>query len=441
MVDRRSVFGLVEQFGEDTIQSELSASFDNATDYDDDAAPPTSLLGSDTAAGPESDAEIFRLASLERIDYDRERKVAAKRLNVRAATLDQLVAAEREPDGVKQGRALSLPEPAPWAEPVDGARLLSEISAAIRLHIVLPDHAADAAALWAVHTYLLDIFGITPRLAITSPEKGCGKTTLLDVLERLVWRPLLAANLTASVVFRVVEMRKPTLLIDEADLFLAENEELRGILNSGHRRGGCAIRNVGDEFEPRAFSTYSACAIALIGKPPATLTDRSIAIELQRRRPDEPIEPFRFDRTHHLDRLAAHGCPLGGRQRRANSWCRPRHAGWSVQPRGRHGARFLRSRTLRAPIGRIALAERFNAPRRHTTTNHPACSCSPISRRSSRNGALERLSSGELVECLVAIEGHPWAEWGKAKKPITKNWPRQSPQALQNRAGRYARGG
>ena len=168
----------------------------------------------------------------------------------------------------------------------------------------MSDCAADTAALWAAHTYLLDCFGISPRLAITSPEKGCGKTTAFDVLSRIVFRPLPTANASAAAIFRVVELQRPTLLIDEADTFLSENEELRGILNSGHRQGGSVIRTVGEDFEPRSFSTYSACAIALIGKLPATLADRSVPIELRRRRADEPIEPFRFDRTDHLDQLA-----------------------------------------------------------------------------------------------------------------------------------------
>ncbi len=79
-------------------------------------------------------------------------------------------------------------------------------------------------------------------------------------------------------------MQAPTLLIDEADTFLPENEELLGILNSGHRRGGSVLRTVGEEFEPPSFSTHSACAVALIGKLPATLADRSVPIELLRRR-------------------------------------------------------------------------------------------------------------------------------------------------------------
>ena len=64
-------------------------------------------------------------------------------------------------------------------------------------------------------------------------------------------------------------------MIDEADTFLAEAEELRGVLNSGHRRTGEVIRDVGDDFEPRRFSTWAPVAIAAIGKIPGTLEDRS----------------------------------------------------------------------------------------------------------------------------------------------------------------------
>jgi putative DNA primase/helicase len=86
---------------------------------------------------------------------------------------------------------------------------------------------------------------------------------LLDVLRPLVWRPLSTANATAPTIFRVVETQQPTLLIDEADTFLRDNDELRGVLNSGHRHGGSVLLTVGDDHEPRAFATYCPCAIAL----------------------------------------------------------------------------------------------------------------------------------------------------------------------------------
>lgn len=64
------------------------------------------------------------------------------------------------------GSDLLLVAPHPWAEPVDGAALLTEIDAAIVAHAVLPEGAAVAMALWIVHTYCLEAASITPRLAI-----------------------------------------------------------------------------------------------------------------------------------------------------------------------------------------------------------------------------------------------------------------------------------
>ena len=74
------------------------------------------------------------------------------------------------------------------AQPVDGAELLDEMADALRRYVVMSEHQRVAIALWIVHAYLLDRCMISPRLAVRSPVKGCGKTTLLDVLARLVPR-------------------------------------------------------------------------------------------------------------------------------------------------------------------------------------------------------------------------------------------------------------
>jgi putative DNA primase/helicase len=99
--------------------------------------------------------------------------------------------------------------------------------------------------------YLLDCFLVSPRLCARSPMKGCGKTTLEDVLGRIVLRPLPTANVSPPAIFRVVEAHRPTLLIDEADTFVSQKDELRGVLNSGHRKGRSVLRTVGDDHEPR----------------------------------------------------------------------------------------------------------------------------------------------------------------------------------------------
>ena len=92
-------------------------------------------------------------------------------------------------------------------------------------------------ALWALHTHVLTASTILLDWQLPRLRKAAGKTTALDVLRELVARPLPTSNVTVSAVFRTIEIANPTLLIDEADTFLKENEELRGILNSGHRKG------------------------------------------------------------------------------------------------------------------------------------------------------------------------------------------------------------
>ena len=223
-------------------------------------------------------AEIKRLAQLSDIEYEGERDKAAMRLRCRVSVLDKLVQRARNPgteDGSKD-RSPSLREPKPWPDAVDGSVLLNELTAAISRYVVVGKDIARAIALWIVHTYALAAFNITPRLAIKSPLPQCGKSTLLDVLSCLVCRPLATVNITAAALFRIVETANPTLLIDEADTFLVKNDELRAILNSGHRRGSaCVIRIEGENLEPRQFSTYAAAAIASIGPLPHTLEDRS----------------------------------------------------------------------------------------------------------------------------------------------------------------------
>ena len=133
-------------------------------------------------------------------------------------------------------------------------------------------------------SYAFSAWFASPFLCITSPTRRCGKTLLLIVLGALVPRRLLVSNVTPAMLFRAIEKFKPTLLIDEADTFIRENDELRGVLNSGHTRTtAIVIRAVGDDHDPRVFSTWCPKAIALIGKLPGTLADRSIEVPMRRR--------------------------------------------------------------------------------------------------------------------------------------------------------------
>lgn len=203
------------------------------------------------------------------------------------------VSAEPQTDA---GRCVAPAHVEPWPDPVGGAELLSAISNTIRRHVVLAPPTADALALWVAHTWVYELFQHTPRLSISSPERRCGKSTLLDVLRMLVCNPLKADSITASAVFRVVEATpRLTLLIDETDSFLRENEELRGVLNSGFERSGEVIRVAerGGEFQPVRFNTFAPVALAGIGALPSTLEDRSIPVALERKTATETVVRLR----------------------------------------------------------------------------------------------------------------------------------------------------
>ena len=176
-----------------------------------------------------------------------------------------------------------------------GAALLDEIEAFHRRFNVFPSEAAYVAVvLWDVHAHLLDAFESTPRLAFLSPEPGSGKTRALEVVEMLVPRPVATTDASHSALFRSVSggEGRPTILFDEIDTIFgpkaAGNEDLRGMINAGHRRTGGILRCVGDgsNQQVQKFPVYSALAVGGLGDLPDTIMSRSIVVRMRRRAPN-----------------------------------------------------------------------------------------------------------------------------------------------------------
>lgn len=237
-------------------------------------------------------------------------------------------------------------------ENVNGASLLNELESLLTRFVILPDFAAETLALWILHTYAFELRDVSTYLGIESPEKRCGKTTLLSILSRLANRPVAAANISPSAFFRVIEEMRPTLLIDEADTFLRGNDELRGILNAGYTRDTAYVVRVtqadadcrskrsaarrrlqqqrlqpngSDELRrpvaiepatardvPRSagalllrFSCWCPKVMAAIGRLPDTLADRCIVIRMQRKTIQEDCERLRnFEASNLRERCA-----------------------------------------------------------------------------------------------------------------------------------------
>ena len=399
---------------------------DSAAAADDE---PRSETESD-AAPLDEDAELERLAKLSLVEFDRARKAAAEKLGVRGSILDKLVALKRSELGLdtkedgKQGRPIDFQEVEPWDQPVDGAQLLGALVEVLGDYVVMSEDQKVAIVLWILHAYLIDRSMISPRLSIRSPVKGCGKTTLLDVLTRLVPRPLATANVSPSAIFRVIAGHRPTLLIDEADtLFKDGDETLRGILNAGHRQGGTVLRSVGDEHEPRAFACYAATVIALIGQLPGTLADRSVDIVLARRRPNEAITAFRLDRTESLDTLA----------RQITRWAKDNSERLGMtDPRMPPGI-YNRAADNWRPLLAIAEAvggDEWPVKARKAAVALVGGEVDEVSRTELLLSdirtifavlKLDEISSADLIERLCAIVPRPWNEMGRPPKPMTQN--------------------
>jgi len=244
------------------------------------------------------------IPQLDNIEYERNRKEIANLANMRASALDAL---RKKPsqEQEKQGRALSLPEPVPASEPQDGVKLLNDVATQVRRFIVANAVNIDAITLWIVFAHIAQKASVCPNLVFSSAVKACGKSTALDVVSRLVPKPLSVASISVAALFRTVELLSPTLLIDEADAMFKNNDDLRTLINAGFTKSAAeVVRIVGDDFEPRTFNIYTPKAIALIGTLPDTIESRSVIIRMRRRLPDEQIERLRSDRDQDFAPLA-----------------------------------------------------------------------------------------------------------------------------------------
>jgi len=310
-------------------------------------------------------------------------------------------------------------EPVAVAEPVDGAALLDEVVAFVRRYIILTPEQANALSLFTVHTYAIEAFDITPYVHIKSAEKRSGKTLTEECLELLVYRPWLTGRVTAAVLVRKIDRDRPTLLLDESDAAFKSGQEyaeaLRGVLNTGHRRGGVASLCVkaGGDFDLKDFGTFCPKVIAGIGRLPDTVADRAIGIELKRRQADEQIERFRRSQAD------ADAKPL---RARLAAWAAANLAALREARPDMPGALDDRAADSWEPLLAIADLAGSDWPRR--ARRAAVLLSAGINREDESLGVrlladirsifdergIARLPSAALVQALNALEESPWGD-------------------------------
>jgi putative DNA primase/helicase len=377
--------------------------------------------------------EIERLAALDPVNYEVARVEAAKLLGVRASALDRFVVRKRrelgletddEEDDAGQGRAVKIDDLLPWHEPVSGDQIASTLAAAVKTYVVLSEAAVDAISLWILHTWLVNEFTISPRLAITSPTKGCGKTTVLRLLGKLARRAKRSGSISPPALFRVVEQFQPTMLLDETEKYIEHGSDLHALVNEGHCKGATVMRVLGEKLELREFAVFGAVAFCRNGRMPDDLEQRSIIIEMQRKRGDEEVtdlpEGVLIESLHRSARMCARWSEdnaslvvdidpdMGDLTNRdADNW------------------RVLF--TIAEIVGedwpeRIRTAAAVLTPRESESTGPMLLA---DIRTAFDEANTDRLASAALCAALATMEGRPWAEWKASKnaspKPITAN--------------------
>jgi hypothetical protein len=367
--------------------------------------------------------EVSRLSSLEMLDYEIERETVAKGLGIRVSVLDGMVAKHRINDADEAADEV-VEELSPWDEPVAGDVLLAEIIDQITRHTVMQAGCPTVASIWSLASFCINGFRVFPKLQLKSPEKRCGKSTLMECLEGVTCRPLLTTNITASSLFRCIEAWKPTLLIDEADTFARDNDELNGIINAGHtRRTAYVIRTVkeNDDHKPKRFCVWSPQVIAGIKNQRDTLEDRSICIEMRRKLPSESVRKIPinyFEQNQHIRRKCIRWAedhigalkksdvyvPPCGNDRAQDNW-------FPIFAIAQLAGGEWPDRVLSAYL----MMESPDYDKDDSVAVMLLADIKTVFDEVSR----DRIHSDELVNHLTAMDDRPWPEW-KHGKPMTK---------------------
>lgn len=318
----------------------------------------------------------------------------------------------------KQGRALELPSIVLADEPQNGAILLDDVARQVRRFVVADDADITAMALWVVFAHTAHDAPCCPNLVFSSAVKACGKSTALDVVSRLVPKPLATSNVSPAALFRTVEMLSPTMIVDEADTMFRNGDELRTLINAGFTRSAATVvRIVGDDLEPRLFSVYCPKAIALIGTLPDTIESRSIVIRMRRRLPNEQIERLRSDRDQGFRPLA----------QRIARWVNDnKHVILNEEPEI-PGSLSDRQADGWRELLRIADVAGGDWPERARNAALELCAkqeddgdtgvrlLADIQRAFADVPDRTRWPSAALVDALNAMDDAPWAEFGRGK--------------------------
>jgi hypothetical protein len=176
--------------------------------------------------------------------------------------------------------------------------IVGKLATFLNRYVVLPETEILVVSCWVLASWMVDSWDRFPHLAISSPEKRCGKTLLMRLLELVTHRAYNMANVSPAAVYRLIKKEQPTLLVDEAQSLSRRGSEAaevtREIFNASIDRNARIVRCGGKRMdEVFEFPIYGPKVIALIGQLDSILADRCLPVRLERKTADQAVERYR----------------------------------------------------------------------------------------------------------------------------------------------------
>ncbi len=403
----------------------------NVIHFQKDSSPQNP--SNDADASTKKDAlktTVVDLASLSPLDYDLKRKEVAKDLGVQVKTLDAEVKTAR--GDVFAPSSMIFPDVTPFSEPVNPADLFNEVAKIIQSFVVLDDEQALAMSLWIAMTWVVDVLKVAPLTIINAPERACGKSQLLDITGFLSNKALPSSNITTAGLFRITEMYGPTLLMDEVDTFMRDNNDLKVLINAGHTRNSAfVIRIVGDNNEPKRFNVFGPKALAGISLEkhlPDSTMSRAIVFNMRRKLPSESVQRLRHAEEGLFDKLKAKLARFAVDYSEAVRVSRPLLPS-ELSDRAQDNWDSLLA--IAGCAGSDYLQRATEAALKLSITNDSSVSIGTELLQSIQlifeNEAVNKISSATLISELVACKDQPWASYNKGWEVS----PRQISQLLK----------
>lgn len=158
--------------------------------------------------------------------------------------------------------------------------------------VVLDMPNKQLVALYILNSYVYEKFDFCPLLCITAPTKGCGKSTLAEVMASLVKTPFMTVNASAAAIFRLIDRDKPCVIADETDTWSSNlKQDLSYVFNGGFSKANAKVlRCVQSGDDIKEYDVYCPKVIVGIGDfLSSTTKSRSLFITMKRKKVDDHI--------------------------------------------------------------------------------------------------------------------------------------------------------